>query len=94
MGDKCGVDGLRWEAGCAQGTVRVCWCISALTWDGGTKAEGLEVLRLPCRGVGVGKGKEEEAWPGMEGRGQGKEGAEPGMAVPGVSDLGMSRHLI
>lgn len=58
----------------------------------GTKAEGLEVLRLPCRRVGM--GKEEEAWPGMEGRGQGKEGAEPGMAIPGVSGLGMSRHLI
>lgn len=65
MGNKCGVDGLRWEAGCAQGTVRACWCISALTWDGGTKAEGFQVLWLPCRGVGV--GKEEEAWPGMEG---------------------------
>jgi len=67
VGDKCGVDGLRWEAECAQGTVRVCWCISTLTCDGGTKAEGLEVLRLPCRGVGV--GKEEGAWPGKGGGG-------------------------
>lgn len=56
MGNKCGVDGLRWEAGCAQrGTVRACWCISALTWDGGTKAEGFQVLWLPCRGWGWGR---------------------------------------
>lgn len=84
MGDKCGADGLRWEAGSAQGTVRACWCISALTLDGGTKAEGLEVLQLPCwRGRRM--GKEEEAGPGKEGR---------GMAVPEVSGLGMSQHLV